>query len=260
MAHAKKMVLIDPEVYEQTQKIKSTLPDTLSRLDEEMKSVLMNKQLSDHDKWTKYSQVLQRYLNAINVTRKPIALSVTDENKDTVDTMTTSLSENDILISVPKTFRSKAEFLLSRLKAASSVKWNEKGEISVDGVVIHGSNIIDLTNDILRYRQNIPDPTGWQSFARIMSNINMPFEVIGNWKRRAFIVGFTKTLQNNIEDVGTSKSNNSQKNRKRKTKYNTSPDEVKSSPELLFETPTATTQHREFENSKSKIKWSKRQY
>ena len=93
----------------------------------------------------------------------------------------------DILNSVPKIFYNKARIFLNTLKKDGGIRWNEKGVVCVDNKLVPNSNIIDLTNDILRHRKIAPDPIGWQSFARAVISVNMPFEIIGNWNRRTFI-------------------------------------------------------------------------
>jgi hypothetical protein len=191
MEHAKKMILVEPAVYEKTHQLRPTLPNTISQLDEEMNDVLSNKNIGDHEKWTRYSQVLQRYLHMVKVARKPFEITVTNTqpvpDNDVGQKFDTPLSDGEILSCVPKTFQSKAEVFLKKLKNTPSITWDNRGVVSIENIVIPDSNVTDLINDILRHRKSMPDPKGWQIFAEALKSINMPFEVIGNWKRRAFI-------------------------------------------------------------------------
>ncbi|CAH1370740.1 unnamed protein product, partial [Tenebrio molitor] len=72
---------------------------------------------------------------------------------------------------------------LKKLKNTPSITWDNRGVVSIENIVIPDSNVTDLINDILRHRKSMPDPKGWQIFAEALKSINMPFEVIGNWKR-----------------------------------------------------------------------------
>src|SRR5699024_4982239 len=78
--------------------------------------------------------------------------------------------------------------------------------VSINNQPVDGTNIIDLINDVLRYRKNAPEPNGWESLAEVMKSINIPFEVIGNWKRRAFIAGTSHQSNNNKKNGGDSNS------------------------------------------------------
>ena len=51
-----------------------------------------------------------------------------------------------------------------------------------------GSNIIDLVNDTLRQRKH-PEPKGWQTFAQMLKESNVPRDYVGNKKRRDFMYG-----------------------------------------------------------------------
>jgi hypothetical protein len=54
------------------------------------------------------------------------------------------------LDSVPKRMRGKAELLLKKMKSNRDITWNEKGELKYKDKIVHGSNIVDLVNDVLR--------------------------------------------------------------------------------------------------------------
>jgi hypothetical protein len=45
---------------------------------------------------------------------------------------------------------SKAELLLTKMKTNRDITWNEKGELKYKDKIVHGSNIVDLVNDVLR--------------------------------------------------------------------------------------------------------------
>lgn len=199
MEFTKKMILVDPDTIHRINQQENVQPNTLSLLDQEMKDIINNNKISDYEKWTLYNQVLQRYLNIVNNTRKPFSLSVVEEkinnnNTKFEDTKFLGVSESnsqhdydrEILESVPKTYRNRASLLLQKLKRDGPIKWDEHGVVYVNDNKIMNSNITDLLNDVVRPRKT-GDPIGWREFTTALSAINTPFELIGNFKRRDYI-------------------------------------------------------------------------
>ena len=45
-----------------------------------------------------------------------------------------------------------------------TTKWNDRGELSHEGVAVHGSKVIDIVHDLLQ-KLKTTDPIGWQQFA-----------------------------------------------------------------------------------------------
>ena len=78
--------------------------------------------------------------------------------------------KREVVMTLPKTLQEKGSQLVSRLK---TTKWNDRGELLHEGVVIPGSNIVDLVHDLLRKRK-MTDPIGWQQFASQMHAANIP--------------------------------------------------------------------------------------
>ena len=112
-------------------------------------------------------------------------LSSTDSPKtiNTDQTQTASVALHDqILQSVPKTMKRKAELLLGMIKNNNNLTWDEQGVVSYKGKRIHGSNIIDLINDVIRQRKG-DEPRGWKTFSKALHESNIPQEVIGNSSR-----------------------------------------------------------------------------
>lgn len=153
MEHTKKMVLDTPEVFERINQTSELQPNTLSVLDKEMKEVLNNNKFSDYEKWTMYSQILQRYLNIINNIRKPIPLPISEEvvppkeltekSNSNHDNTEIHRQDDEILVSVPKTLRNKATLLLQRLKRGNNIEWDNKGVVYINKEKINNSNITD---------------------------------------------------------------------------------------------------------------------
>jgi hypothetical protein len=63
------------------------------------------------------------------------------------------LIDDDIVESVPKTMKAKAQLLLKKMKSSLDISWNEKGELKYKGETVQGSNVVDLVNDVLRKRK-----------------------------------------------------------------------------------------------------------
>ncbi len=96
------------------------------------------------------------------------------------------LSDNIIVRGIPKTMRTRAIALLERLKARPDViSWDDMGQVKIDGVFIPKSNISDLVSSAMRSRKYF-DPVASQEFFNVLSNINVPKDLVRNeegWKK-----------------------------------------------------------------------------
>ena len=107
--------------------------------------------------------------------------SLTDQTP--IDPASKSEIENDVLASVPRTLRKKAERLLHHMKSDKNIiDWNKRGEIIADGGVIPGTHLVDLLNDTLRKRKDF-NPKGWQQFNKALARLNTPQDLVGNRDR-----------------------------------------------------------------------------
>ena len=102
---------------------------------------------------------------------------VKEQNLDAPDVMA------EVVTTLPKGLQEKGRQLVSRLK---TIKWNDRGELLHEGVVVPGSNMVDLVHDLLRNRKT-SEPAGWQQFASQMHAANIPMELVGNVTRRQHI-------------------------------------------------------------------------
>ncbi|KAJ8313160.1 hypothetical protein KUTeg_009287 [Tegillarca granosa] len=87
----------------------------------------------------------------------------------------------DILVAVPVNIRNKARALLNHLR--KHLKWNERGEISVDGRIIPGSNIVDLIKVSVKEYKDF-EPVGLESFSKVIYDSNAPLSLIAPSKRQ----------------------------------------------------------------------------
>ena len=169
---AKIMHLVDPKMMmQQVTAPVNPIHRSIVTLDDDMRTVLDRRDLSDDEKYRQYNQILQRYLKYHDHLRTP---SLRKES--------TQVKEEDVVRTVPLKFRAKAENLLKRIEREPNMHWNERGEFVHDGRVIKGSNIVDLVNDVVRHRKDF-QPHGWQEFARALRRGNVPQDLVGNRRR-----------------------------------------------------------------------------
>jgi len=216
MKFTRRMVLIPEgllDTLERKENIQTTpITKSIIRIDQKMDDILEDRMAPPDDKVAQYNQNLQRYLdvhekNRAFVPTVKIQQELPTLPNDSNDSSEISqqnavpeapstehrLSEGEILDSVPKTTKALAKSMITRLKANKEhITWNDKGEITVNGHTIPGSNIIDLINDQLRERKNF-DPTGWETFTESLSKINMPKYLMRNERRKSHIAQLQNT-------------------------------------------------------------------
>ena len=124
-----------------------------------------------------------------------------EDDEDEVHSMHQgNIIEKEILESLPRSLKTKGKLLLERLKA-NNVTWNVAGELVIDSVKYHGTNIIDLVNDVMCNRK-YSAPFGWQTFADQLIRLNVPQKMIVNKSRWNYILKH-KTISMNLENEET---------------------------------------------------------
>ena len=171
---AKIMQLVDPRMLERMTAPSNPLHRSINTLDQAMQNILQRTDLSDQEKVTQYNNVLQKYHDHLRLPTKNATAQAVDEHRDDV--------HQDILETVPKTMKPKAQSFLDRIARHPNMRWNDRGEFVFDGEVIRGSNIVDLVNDLLWHRKSF-QPHGWQKFARALRQTNIPQDLVGNQQR-----------------------------------------------------------------------------
>lgn len=181
MNHAKKMALVDPRFLPTQPYVRR-----MSDLDERMKDILERSDLNEIEKVKLYNQALQKYIIYEDQSHQPpppIRVTLNDDEKRVEDiAINTRDMDAEVLESVPKNYKKKVSLLLDRLKRNQNLSWNENGEMVYKGQVHPNSNILDLVNDIVRKRKDF-NPTGWQTFAEVLREMNIPRELVGNLDR-----------------------------------------------------------------------------
>ena len=198
--HSKRMVLIPEEVVsllrERQEETVSPITRNLVSLKEEMGDILERQDLRPDEKAKLYGQAFQRYQNVHDQKQaKPISVQLVPPTvkSDFTSAIKRDIKEEkpsdqvsmEIVQSLPKTLKNRAELLLQKLKQqGEEVNWNDRGELVYNGKEVRGSNMLDLVNDILRNRRKTSTPQGWEYFARGLAHMNIPNELIQNINRR----------------------------------------------------------------------------
>ncbi len=157
----------------------------LSSLDQQMKDILEDKNMSADMKYKQYFNTLHRY-DALqeNAEEKPIPVAVREE-KPQQNRNELPVSENELLENVPATQRHGTRLLIKYLKDNPNITWNKDNEMVYKGERIPRSNIYDLVVDISRNRRNQKPAVGWHELAEALSEQNIPETAIGNKQRWA---------------------------------------------------------------------------
>ena len=199
MEHARKMILIPRESVDQLVQSKTvqTPGTSLSRLHAEMSEILNSSQSkTDREKWKRYHQVLQRFLNLKEVKdeagkirkKKTERMDLEDgfastgkSSKESGEFVEEKSGEFDINIleNIPATFRKNGIKLLQSLKSDGRVTWGPTGAVSIDGSAVRGSNIIDLISFAMRSKKE-EAPRGLRQFAHTLHTASIPKEFIKN--------------------------------------------------------------------------------
>lgn len=137
--------------------------------------------------YDRYERLKQFNLEPICNTKEPIAksLELQDETPDKQpdNTAFEGLTIDDILEAIPKNVRTNAKALLEHLRKRSDLIWNERGEISVGGHTVLGSNIVDLVKVSLKDYKDFK-PVGLETFTKAVHESNAPLSLLTASKRQ----------------------------------------------------------------------------
>jgi hypothetical protein len=204
MQHAIKSVLVPPELFWRLDK------RNLSDLDKSMHEILFDTQMSDEDKWKLYSQSLQKYLHQAGEQMKPLNLPLHGWNTHDIEdprqqqinapappspvfnvpleALNTNLDAIKVVTAarMSKDIKNKACSLLKILSEGKQVVWNNLGEVTINGVPVPRSNIVDLVTNIVKSK-NDTRPHGWDKFAIAVMAANVPRLFVGENLQRQYI-------------------------------------------------------------------------
>ena len=179
MEQVKKMVLIEPRMYERLKsangdirvksirdKMTNAKDMVLSSLDTDMSNILTDPYLSDDRKVQRYTSAQTRY----NLMNAPANFDESVENGE-------KGIPSDVLASLPKNLKSKGNRLLDFIKNNPDINFNERGELIVDGSTIANSHASNLVNHVLK-KSKVP-PIGWNLFKDKLQRMNVPRSLLG---------------------------------------------------------------------------------
>lgn len=156
----------------------SPLERKLGQLDEEMKTVLNRTDLSDFDKARVYSEILDKYLDVKRKVQQPQPIPIIEEKPSTVISGEQSTIDLNFF---PQNYRNRARNLLTHAQNQAGIDWNQKGEVLVNGNLIHGSHVVDLIDNTIRYKKGTRSGTpGEYEFMNALKESNVPQALIGN--------------------------------------------------------------------------------
>lgn len=207
MIHTKKMILVpyDSSCCTTSPKTVQTPGTVISRLDEEMSNILNSNQFQDdREKWLQYRQTLQRYLN---LSHQPINDKI-EPTSSVGEEVESKITDKVILESVPKSFRGKAKLFLGYARREGKMFWNNNGEVTIDGQLVKGSNIIDIVNDAVRLRKTF-HAEGRSQVSRALRNAGVPRTAVGNinfWSDGTFVTDNSYRDMSGIAAVSSSSS------------------------------------------------------
>ena len=184
---ARKTAFVNEMILKTLNQHQQTVPPAVQKaatLDDEVGEILNRKNMNDHDKAKLYSDVLQKYLT--------VKEQITPTgNLSPVVTQITPLSmysNESILETVPKKYKTRAENMLRFLRQSGKIHWKDDGRVSYQDREITDSNIADLINDQMRSRKTF-NPRGWLPFTEALKEMNVPNDLIGNPRRLNIITG-----------------------------------------------------------------------
>ena len=137
----------------------------VNQMDSNLSNILQ-KDISEYDKEKLYSQEMSKYLSM--------------RQRQQVPTRTNSINPQELMASIPKMYRNKAQGLLQYLQSDKDVEWDDQGHVYVDQKKIDKTHILDLIHDAMRLRKKAHRPHGWHELSSHLRKRNVPRELVGN--------------------------------------------------------------------------------
>ncbi|KAJ8670932.1 hypothetical protein QAD02_002191 [Eretmocerus hayati] len=149
-----------------------------SRLDSEMFELMNSKDITDErEKCVKYLQILRRYLYFKDKERHSEFMSRLDGDDESDASAIARLTEDRIIENLPVAHAEHARSLLRHWLSfePDRFKWNDKGNVIIDGTVVPQSNIVELLAHVVKKsgRTNKP-PVGQLEFAKFIGTSATP--------------------------------------------------------------------------------------
>lgn len=160
----------------------------LNELQTEVNSLNADDTLTPEIKWEKYKHIFGKFFTQKNsqnaiIPTQPLSAPDVGENQEENNIVELPFDLNTLLKSFPKSLRNTVEIVYNLFSHSTDFRkgiysWTEKGELSINGQPILGSNIFDLLDYLLRKRIKPPvtgPPAGWNLFYyTVLPSINFP--------------------------------------------------------------------------------------
>lgn len=151
----------------------------MSRLDKDMSVILNSPEGDERQKWSQYSQLLQRYLDLKAVDADDSSTKInTVASVDSDAEKKNFNSVEQIIRTVPLRYQSKARRLLEAIEKAGDIRWSAN-EVFIGDNILENACMSDLINDALRQRKR-EVPVGHEQFAAALRRANISKNLIGN--------------------------------------------------------------------------------
>lgn len=195
MEYSRKMVLVPQDVYDAMNKFQPR-SEHISEPEDKLHTLLADQKLPTDHKMKLYNHELQKVID----NKQKLQERDDDEEKEEAYAVHHgNIIEKELLESLPRSLKTKGKLLLERLKA-NNITWNVAGELIINSMKHHGTNIIDLVNDVM-WNRKYSAPFGWQIFADELIKLNVPQEMIVNKSRWNYILKRkTNSLNTENED------------------------------------------------------------
>ena len=166
-----------------------------SKVDARMTDLLEAPSLSDYDKEKLFSQELAKFLNMRKQQQQQQQLQLMQQppppplRHDTTHSKTAM--DEQLMSSIPKTYKSKATGLMHFLRSDPNISWDEQGQLSIGDTKYEGSHIVDLINDAVRMRKKVSRPSAWRELSEHLAQRNVPRELVGN---QEWVKGYSRDV------------------------------------------------------------------
>lgn len=194
--HAKKIALSEEDENEHNTPahVEDALPkppapaSSYTRMDAEMHSILLKKNISDFDKWVQYEQVLHRYLRKLEIhkkrrTGKDSASKTSSDVSTTTSNKPHAIAKSDEASDIAAGSNAlKARLLYGFLEKASCLEWDADGRVSIMGTPTDASVKDYIEASMQRRPPTTPD--GWNLYVTALKSLKIPPGYVTNQELR----------------------------------------------------------------------------
>ena len=188
LTHSKKMILVPEETLSRFNS-NSGSHDVISG---ELGKILKSN-LDDYEKWQLIKQASSKFLDLSKI--GPAKLLIEEEKgekreenaKEEVKAEVKAETKPPIqLFNVPRHLKGKVNGLLQFLESLPNISWDNGGQVTLDGRLLSGSNLLDLILDVACSQYKLA-PRYSNEFVQFLSDSNAPKHLIANEKYREIL-------------------------------------------------------------------------